>query len=108
MVILACTYKEEGEAACKYVEQKTGSSLVEFSELDLSKFASVRKFARHIAKKETKLDILVFTGGVELTDKTFTEDGQELVFQVNHLSPFLLTNLLLGFLKASESSRYTK
>ena len=65
----------------------------------------MRKFARHIAEKETKLDILVFTGGVEITDKTFTEDGQELVFQVNHISPFLLTNFLLGLIKASESSR---
>lgn len=104
-VILACKDSEEGEAACRYVEQKTGSSLVEFSKLDLSKFASVRKFSRHIAEKETKLDILVFTGGMEMTDKTFTEDGQELVFQVNHLSPFLLTNLLFGFLKASDASR---
>ena len=78
---------------------------MEFSELDLSKFASVRKFARHIAEKETKLGILVFTGGMEMTDKTFTEDGQELVFQVNHLSPFLLANLLLGLLKASDSSK---
>ena len=78
---------------------------MEFSELDLSKFASVRKFAGQIAEKETKLDILVFSKSIEMPDKTFTEDSQELVFQVNHLAPFRLTNLLLGLLKDSESSR---
>ena len=78
---------------------------MEFSELDLSKFASVRKFARHVEEKETKLDILVFTGGMEMTNRTFTEGGQELVFQVNHIAPFRLTNLLLGLLKASDASR---
>merc|ERR1719350_1842515 len=34
-----------------------------------------------------------------------TEDGQEQVMQVNHLSPFLLTNLLLDMLNAAGKAR---
>ena len=95
-VILACKDKED---------EGTKSVLLEYCELDMSSFASVKKFAKNISEKEKNLDILVFCGGSEESDKTITEDGQELVFQVNHLSPFLLTNLLLILLQASESSR---
>ena len=95
-VILACKEKED---------EGTESTLLAYWELDMSSFASVKKFAKEISEKEKNLDILVFCGGSEVSDKTITEDGQELVFQVNHLSPFLLTNLLLVLLQASESSR---
>jgi len=104
-VIIACSDIGEGEARCKNVEDKTGSSLLQFSQIDLQSLSSVRKFAREILEKEQILDILVFCGGQGSTDQTLSEDGQEVVFQVNHLSPFLLTNMLLGALKASESSR---
>ena len=104
-VILGCRNKKKGEAACKYIKEKTGSSLVEIGDLDLSSFASVRKFAQKIVDEETKLDILVCNAGIKMVDKTITDDGQELVFQVNHLGHFLLANLLLDLLKTAESSR---
>ena len=87
------------------VEDRTGSSLLQFRQIDLQSFSSVRKFALNIIEKEQKLDILVFCSCQEVADQKLSEDGQELVFQVNHLSPFLMTNILLGTLKASESSR---
>eukprot|EP00092_Neocalanus_flemingeri_P024904 GFUD01027008.1.p1 GENE.GFUD01027008.1~~GFUD01027008.1.p1 ORF type:complete len:518 (+),score=150.44 GFUD01027008.1:35-1588(+) len=104
-VILGCRDREKGEAACQYIKERTGSSKVDIGELDLSSFTSVRKFAQMIVDKETKLDILVCNAGVRMVEKTITEDGQELVFQVNHLGHFLLTNLLMGLLKTSDSAR---
>ena len=104
-VILGCKDKEEGEAACGYINKNYENALVEIVELDLSNFGSVRKFAQRILETETKLDILAFLAEVDAHEKTITEDAQELIFQVNHLAHFLLANLMMDLLKASESSR---
>jgi retinol dehydrogenase 12 len=55
--------------------------------------------------EESRLDILVNNAGVAGIDKSFTVDGYETVFAVNHLGHFLLTNLLLDTLKRSAPSR---
>merc|ERR1719309_983153 len=78
---------------------------VEVMHLDLSSFKSVRKFAAELCAKEGKLDILVNNAGIAFHPRTMTTDGEEQVMQVNHLSSFLLTNLLTDLLKAAGSAR---
>jgi retinol dehydrogenase-12 len=53
----------------------------------------------------TGLDVLVNNAGLFVGKKEFTEDGIETTFAVNHLAPFLLTNLLLPRLTQSPDSR---
>src|SRR5215469_9296809 len=52
-----------------------------------------------------RLDVLVNNAGLISPDYCLSEDGFELTFAVNHLAPFLLTNLLLNRLKASAPAR---
>ncbi len=51
------------------------------------------------------LDVLVNVAGVYMGKKEFTEDGVETTFAVNHIAPFLLSNLLLPLLSKSSESR---
>lgn len=72
---------------------------------DLSSLAAVRKLAKEIAAQHPRLDVLVNNAGTGSLNRNPTPDGFERQFAVNHLAPFLLTNLLLDKLKASEAAR---
>ncbi|XP_076592082.1 dehydrogenase/reductase SDR family member 13-like [Chaetodon auriga] len=102
-VILACRSKQRGEAALKEVMRESGSNKVVFMQLDLGSLKSVRSFAETFLKSEPRLDILINNAGVFLQGRT--EDGLEMMFGVNHIGHFLLTNLLLDRLKECEPSR---
>jgi NAD(P)-dependent dehydrogenase (short-subunit alcohol dehydrogenase family) len=65
--------------------------------LDLASLASVRAFARDLAAASVPpLGAIVCNAGIQIVSgATFTEDGIETTFQVNHLAHFLLVRLLL-------------
>jgi len=73
--------------------------------LNLASFRSVRTFAEEFKKLNLPLNILVNNAGVMVPPYTKTEDGNELQFQTNHLSHFLLTNLLINELEKGAPSR---
>jgi NAD(P)-dependent dehydrogenase (short-subunit alcohol dehydrogenase family) len=52
-----------------------------------------------------RLHVLINNAGVNLTHRSVSGDGFETTFAVNHLGPFLLTNLLLDLLRHSAPSR---
>ena len=72
---------------------------------DLSSLAAVRKLAKEIAAQHPRLDVLVNNAGSGSLRRETTADGFERLFAVNHLAPFLLTNLLLERLEASDAAR---
>ena len=72
---------------------------------DLSDLQDVRKAAAHILATYPQISVLINCAGMHSTRATYTSEGFEIVFCVNHLSSFLLTNLLLPRLKESAPSR---
>lgn len=71
---------------------------------DFSKFEDVRSLAAHIKKDYGHIDILANNaGGVMGVRRELTVDGNEMTIQVDHLSPFLLTHLLMDTLTASHA-----
>ena len=104
-VILACRNVAKGETAAAEVRKKTGNGNVVFRHLDLASIRSIRRFAAEILEEETKIDILVNNAGLIESDFLKTEDGFEMIFGVNHLGHFHLTNLLINRLKESPAAR---
>jgi NAD(P)-dependent dehydrogenase (short-subunit alcohol dehydrogenase family) len=72
---------------------------------DLSDLQDVRKAAEYILASYPQINVLINCAGMHSTKATYTREGFETVFCVNHLSPFLLTNLLLQRLKESAPAR---
>ncbi|KAF7700970.1 dehydrogenase/reductase SDR family member 13-like [Silurus meridionalis] len=102
-VILACRNQQKAEAAISDIKKVTGSTDVEYMQLDLSSLKLVRSFAETFLKKESRLDVLINNAGLVADGRT--EDGFGIEFGVNHLGHFLLTCLLLDRLKESPGAR---
>ncbi len=72
---------------------------------DFARLADVRAAAAQVLARCDRLDVLVNNAGLWVMRRHETEDGHELMFQVNYLAPFLLTALLKDRLIASAPSR---
>jgi len=104
-VVLPVRSTAKGEAARDDLVASTGNDAVELMEVDFASLASVRDFAKKFLDTHDELTVLVNNAGGTWSQRHETEDGHETTFQVNHLAPFLLTNLLLDLLKASAPAR---
>ena len=104
-VIIAARNAGKAAAAVKEVKDRSRGATVEHLPLDLASFASVRSFAAAFAERFATLDVLVNNAGAILRSRTSTEDGHETQLQVNHLSHFLLTNLLRPQLEQAPTGR---
>jgi NAD(P)-dependent dehydrogenase (short-subunit alcohol dehydrogenase family) len=72
---------------------------------DYASLADVRRLAAEVTKKINRLDVLVNNAGSFFDERCLTIDGFEMSWQINHLSPYLLTVLLLERLKSSAPAR---
>jgi NAD(P)-dependent dehydrogenase (short-subunit alcohol dehydrogenase family) len=72
---------------------------------DFSSLSEVRRLAEELLARHERIDVLVNNAGLVAGRRGLTVDGYETTFAVNHLAPFLLTNLLLDRLKASAPAR---
>lgn len=104
-VIMVSRDAKRGEEARADVQQTTGSPKLHVFLADLSSQASIRQLAREVLQKFSALHVLINNAAVITTERELTEDGIERQFAVNHLAPFLLTNLLLDRLKRSAPAR---
>ncbi|KAK7137513.1 hypothetical protein R3I94_013230 [Phoxinus phoxinus] len=102
-VILACRSKQRGEEAAREIRMETGNENVIFMQLDLASQKSIGLFAENFLKAERRLDLLI--NNAALASPGLTEDGLGMILGVNHIGPFLLTNLLLERLKECAPSR---
>ena len=71
---------------------------------DFARLDDVRDLATALLERYPRIDVLANNAGGILGRREITVDGNEKTFQVNHLAPFLLTNLLLDRLADSRAT----
>jgi retinol dehydrogenase 14 len=104
-VVVVGRNQERGGAAVEEIKAQSHNESVELMLADLSVQAEVRRLAEEFLERYDRLDVLVNNAGLVQSKRTETPDGIETTLAINHLAPFLLTNLLLGCLEQSAPSR---
>src|SRR5664279_89316 len=93
---LAITGRDRGRTEEAAVEIRSASGgVVDVFVADLSVQSEVRRLADEVLRTLPQLDVLVNNVGGYWNKRHVTADGLERTFALNHLAPFLLTNLLL-------------
>ena len=96
--------RERAEQAAREI-RATGGAHVDVFIADLSSQTEVRRLAGEVLQTYPRIDVLVNNVGGYWNGRHVTADGLEHTFALNHLAPFLLTNLLLDRLKRSGPAR---
>ncbi len=104
-LILVCRDRGRCEKAMEEIQAASGSDAMEMMFADLSSQASVRALAEEFSANHDRLDVLFNNAALVPRERNETVDGIEMQLAINHLAPFLLTNLLLPILKKSSPSR---
>ena len=105
-VVMLCRSEARGAAAKAEIERRSGDASLHLLVADFASLAEIRRAAEEYLRRFDRLDVLLNNAGVlAWRERRSSEDGLELTFAVNHLAPFLLTDLLLERLKESAPSR---
>lgn len=97
--------EERGSEVVETINASAGSA--QFYQADLASLADVRDLARRVMADHDRLDMLINNAGIGSGDgeRRESSDGYELIFQVNYLSHYLLTDMLLPLIKQSAPAR---
>lgn len=104
-VLIVGRDRQRAEATVQEIKAALPNASVSFVLADLGSFASVRQLAEHVNNNLPQLHVLINNAGVVNQLRRGTVDNFEETFQVDYLSPFLLTNLLVDLLKKSGKAR---
>ncbi|MCC0177209.1 SDR family NAD(P)-dependent oxidoreductase [Waterburya agarophytonicola K14] len=97
-IILACRNLDKANQAVITIKEATKCDRIEAMELDLADLASIRTFATELSHRDLPpLNAVICNAGVQFIQRqTYTKNGFDTTFGVNHLGHFLLINLLLS------------
>ena len=104
-VVLACQNKSKAKLAMNKIKREMPDARLIYMNLDLGSFRSIEQFSSNYHLTGKKLNVLInnaaWMDNSHSSSPSFTEDGFEKTFGVNHLGHFLLTTLLLDILQST-------
>jgi NAD(P)-dependent dehydrogenase (short-subunit alcohol dehydrogenase family) len=103
-VIVLARNRAKGEAVQQEIQTACDNPSIDLFIADLSSQSSIHRLSTDVHEWYTHLHILMNNAGTIQRKRSETVDGLETTLAVNHLAPFLPTNLLLDILKASAPS----
>lgn len=104
-VIMLNRNAPRAELVKDHIRKVTGNEKVISLDCDLASLESVRRCAAAIYERQPEIDVLVNNAAVMSGKRELSADGIELTLAVNHIGPFLLTQLLIDALSESEQGR---
>ena len=104
-VVLVSRDRVRGATAQAEIIEASGNPHIDLFVADLASQEEIHQLADRFTRRYPRLDVLINNAGVAKKEYTLTSEGYEMTFAVNHLAPFLLTNLLLDILRTSAPSR---
>jgi NAD(P)-dependent dehydrogenase (short-subunit alcohol dehydrogenase family) len=104
-LVLVCRRQADGEKVASGIARTNAGPPPVVVEADLSAQKAVRAAADRIRSRFERLHVLINNAGLIPPRREVTVDGLEMQLAVNHLAPFLLTNLLLEPLRRGAPSR---
>ena len=102
---LAGRNQQKLDETISWIRSETGHDVFDYLLADFSDLQQVRELARRYQDRHQKLDVLINNAGSFFNTRRETPYGVEMTFLVNHLAPYLLTNLLLDTLQGSAPAR---
>ena len=103
-VVLICRNANRGLTALKAVAE-VAAATPKLLIADLSSQASIRGLSESLHAQLPRIDVLINNVGAAFAKREFTIDCIEKTFALNHLAPFLLTNLVLDLIRQSSDGR---
>ncbi len=104
-VVFVARNRERADETRAWIRAETGSNAVEYILADLSVRDGVYAAADRFKAYHAGPDVLVNNAGAFFSRRVESADGMEMTFALNHLAPFLLTNLLVGSMRALPRAR---
>jgi NAD(P)-dependent dehydrogenase (short-subunit alcohol dehydrogenase family) len=104
-LVLVCRDPGRGAAALASIHASAPRAQVELEIADFASQRAVRSLAERLVVRHPAVHLLVNNAGLVARSREMTDDGLERQFAVNHLAPFLLTNLLEPALMAGAPAR---
>jgi NAD(P)-dependent dehydrogenase (short-subunit alcohol dehydrogenase family) len=105
IVVLVCRNRQKGEDTGRALRAMTGNQAIDLLVADLSSQQQIRALTDTFNNTYAQLHVLVNNAGAMFPTRRESVDGVEMTLAVNHVAPFLLTNLLLDKLKAAGKAR---
>jgi len=104
-VVIVARDAKRGAMTRADITGSTGNRDVEVALCDLASQREIRRLATELCDTLPRIDVLINNAGLTMAERRITEDGIETTLAVNHLAPFLLTNLLIDRLQSSAPAR---
>ena len=104
-VIITGRNQEKTETSVRHIMSETGNEAIHYLLADFSDLEQVRELATNFNERFSRLDVLVNNAGSFFNTRRETQYGVEMTFLVNHLAPFVLTNLLFETIQDSTPAR---
>jgi retinol dehydrogenase 12 len=104
-VVLAARNAAKAEAVKKEILASADGPTVDYIVADLRSLSDVRQLSEKFRQRYPRLDVLINNAGIFMPSRVITKDGYETTYQVNYLSQFYLTHLLLDEIRKSQQGR---